>query len=154
MMISNFTTLLTLALSAYVLFLIIHNSFGLQEGFQDPQANDQEDLLLRKPLENDVSFLGSTNTNRFVRPYDLEKKSILKSSDTNLNKYLSKKKENLEGFNFLFAGRHSQVDSVGTSSKNKKMQLRTEPPNPRLDQDPWTSKKINLDWSQRENVSN
>lgn len=165
-MISHLTSFLTLVLSAYVLYLIIHNSFGNQtEGFQDPPKYDPNDpslydkpvspesdlpgynskkIALRKPIESKINHIGGTSNPS--RPYDLKGRSILKKDLDLENKYLAKEKVDLGGFNFLYPKTHSQVDTVSLHTKNRKVQMRTEPPNPRLDMDPWSYKKLNPDW--------
>jgi flagellar basal body rod protein FlgC len=166
-MINNFTRLLTLLTAAYVLYIIMHNGLNgkenIREGFEDkiadpleydpndPNVFDQpfdeskiidgnypNTINLRKPIEynsenikKEPSYLG--------RPYRLDRKSILKKTEDD-NKYLKKEQTNLENLNFLYPKSHSQTNFSGIHSHQKNVQIRTEPPNPRSNQNPWSIK--------------
>lgn len=51
--------------------------------------------------------------------------------------------------NFLSAGFHIGVDTVGQSLRNPNYQLRSDPPNPRLSVGPWNQSTIEFDQSRK-----
>jgi len=55
----------------------------------------------------------------------------------------------LESKNFLQAGQHVGIDTVGQTLRNANLQLRSEPPNPRLMVSPWLNSTIEADTNRR-----
>ena len=55
----------------------------------------------------------------------------------------------LESKNFLQAGQHVGIDTVGQTLRNANLQLRSEPPNPRLMVSPWLNSTIESDTNRR-----
>ena len=55
----------------------------------------------------------------------------------------------LKGVNFLDAGFHVGVNSVGQSLRNANLNLRAEPPNPRVNVSPWMNTTIGPDLSRQ-----
>lgn len=51
--------------------------------------------------------------------------------------------------NYLTAGHHMGINTVGNTLRNPNMQLRSEPPNPRLDTGPWQQSTIEPDLNRR-----
>ena len=51
----------------------------------------------------------------------------------------------LKGVNFLDAGLHTGVNTVGQSLRNANQQLRSEPPNPQVSVSPWMNSTIGPD---------
>ena len=51
--------------------------------------------------------------------------------------------------NFLQAGHHVGVNTVGQTLRNANMQLRSEPPNPQVNVSPWMNSTINPDLPRR-----
>jgi hypothetical protein len=51
--------------------------------------------------------------------------------------------------NFLNAGFHMGINTVGNSLRNPNMQLRSEPPNPQLKVSPWNQTTIETDLNRR-----
>ena len=51
--------------------------------------------------------------------------------------------------NYLTAGHHIGINTVGNTLRNANMQLRSEPPNPRLDTGPWLQSTIEPDLNRR-----
>ena len=51
----------------------------------------------------------------------------------------------LKGVNFLDAGFHVGVNTVGQSLRNANLNLRAEPPNPRMQVSPWMNTTIDVD---------
>ena len=55
----------------------------------------------------------------------------------------------LKGVNFLDAGFHVGVNTVGQSLRNANLNLRAEPPNPRVQVSPWMNTTIDEDLTRR-----
>ena len=55
----------------------------------------------------------------------------------------------LKQVNFLKAGHHIGIDTVGQSLRNANLQLRSEPPNPKMDTGPWNNSTISGDQMRR-----
>jgi len=56
----------------------------------------------------------------------------------------------LEEQNFLDAGFHSGINTVGNSLRNANMQLRSEPPNPQKKVSPWQQSTIEPDFNRKQ----
>lgn len=52
---------------------------------------------------------------------------------------------NLQSVNFLQAGYHHGIDTVGSTLRNANLQVRSEPPNPRTKVSPWMNSTIEPD---------
>lgn len=55
-------------------------------------------------------------------------------------------KGELANINFLKAGYHIGIDTIGQSLRNANLQIRSEPPNPQLDVGPWNQSTITPDF--------
>ena len=55
----------------------------------------------------------------------------------------------LKGVNFLDAGFHVGVNTVGQSLRNANLNLRAEPPNPRTQVSPWMNSTIDIDLARK-----
>ena len=55
----------------------------------------------------------------------------------------------LMNVNLLRAGHHIGINTVGTSLRNANLQVRSEPPNPRLNTGPWNTSTITSDTHRR-----
>ena len=55
----------------------------------------------------------------------------------------------LKGVNFLDAGFHTGVNTVGQSLRNANLNLRAEPPNPRVQVSPWMNSTIDSDLARK-----
>ena len=55
----------------------------------------------------------------------------------------------LKGVNFLDAGFHVGVNTVGQSVRNANLNLRAEPPNPRSQVRPWMNSTIDIDLARK-----
>lgn len=51
--------------------------------------------------------------------------------------------------NYLTSGHHIGINTVGNTLRNANMQLRSEPPNPRMDTGPWLQSTIEPDLNRR-----
>ena len=57
--------------------------------------------------------------------------------------------DGLSNAQFLQAGYHIGIDTVGQSLRNANLQLRSEPPNPQLNIGPWNNSTIGPDFNRR-----
>lgn len=57
--------------------------------------------------------------------------------------------DGLSNAQFLQAGYHIGIDTVGQSLRNANLQLRSEPPNPQLNVGPWNNSTIGPDFNRR-----
>ncbi len=55
----------------------------------------------------------------------------------------------LDGKNFLDAGHHIGINTVGQTLRNSNLQLRSEPPNPQVQVSPWLTTTIEPDTNRR-----
>jgi cell division septation protein DedD len=55
----------------------------------------------------------------------------------------------LKDQNFLSAGHHVGINTVGQSMRNPNLQLRSEPPNPKMQVSPWNQSTMEYDTSRR-----
>lgn len=55
----------------------------------------------------------------------------------------------LKDQNFLSAGFHVGINTVGQSMRNPNLQIRSEPPNPRMQVSPWNQSTVEYDTSRR-----
>lgn len=55
----------------------------------------------------------------------------------------------IEGKNFLFAGHHIGINTVGQSLRNANQDIRSEPPNPQVQVSPWIQSTIGPDMLRR-----
>jgi hypothetical protein len=51
--------------------------------------------------------------------------------------------------NFLEAGYHVGINTVGQSNRNANLQLRSEPPNPQMSVSPWMQSTIEPDLARK-----
>ena len=83
---------------------------------------------------------------------DLNKVSpeeLLPSSNTEFTKLNPSVPNSLENKNFLEAGAHIGLDTVGQSLRNASHDLRAEPPNPQTNVSPWLNTTIQPDPTRR-----
>lgn len=136
----------------YLLYLTIsdrfinkHNLEGFESKNQDIKGYDPNSINLRKKMNQDISMVGDSKVDENCLPFRTDqipgKKTTLQDDN-----YLIEEKNDLKGHNFLYPGYHSQNNTYGISSKNKKQDLRAEPVNPQLGVDPWTQSRISVDY--------
>lgn len=76
----------------------------------------------------------SCNNNPVMNPDDL-----LPSDSNSEWSRLNPAGNDLKNMNFLKAGHHHGINTVGQSLRNANLQLRSEPPNPQLETGPWNN---------------
>lgn len=124
----------------------------VHEGFEgevpSPAENGQESV--NKPLEAD-NTLGMNQL-----PSECYPKDVLSSSDllpdganTQYATIVPNGQGALTDQNFLTAGYHIGINTVGQTLRNANRQLRSEPPNPALKVSPWNQTTIEADTNRR-----
>jgi hypothetical protein len=76
-------------------------------------------------------------------------KELLPSTNTEFNQLNPSVPNSLENKNFLEAGAHIGLDTVGQSLRNASHDLRAEPPNPQRNVSPWMNSTIEADPTRR-----
>lgn len=87
-----------------------------------------------------------------LKTCDLNKVSpeeLLPSNNTEFNRLNPNVTNSLENKNFLEAGSHIGLDTVGQSLRNASHDLRSEPPNPQQNVSPWLNTTIQPDLARR-----
>jgi hypothetical protein len=110
--------------------------------FNDIPVAENSSGVLKEQTHQSVSF--ATNPNSSTR---LQSKDLIPQGDENNTwKKLNPDPEGwLEGRNFLQAGYHLGINTIGQSRKNANYQLRSEPPNPRDQVSVWNQSQIDPD---------
>ena len=119
------------------------------------KPTSSEDARPNEPLSNEDFKKVSFNTNEL--PKDCFPKDKLTSEDL-LPKDAANSKwaqvnpagqGDLKDKNFLNAGFHIGINTIGNSLRNPNLQLRSEPPNPQLKVSPWNQTTIDTDLNRR-----
>ena len=149
------------------------NTDGLEEGTDDEVVDFQEDVdeeaeveQFSNPTGNQVSGISndgdssnygsieqdSSNT----KPADCFPKDQLTpgellpgDSKTKWSESVPSGQGELDEQNFLTAGYHVGVNTVGQSLRNANRQIRSEPPNPQVKVSPWLQTTIDTDGNRR-----
>ena len=118
------------------------------EGFVDPAEDEQESEP--KPVATDAG----NNANQL--PSECYPKDVLNSVDLlprDANSLHAQVNPNTQGAltdqNFLTAGYHIGINTVGQTLRNANRQLRSEPPNPQVKVSPWNQTTIETDVNRR-----
>jgi hypothetical protein len=105
------------------------------------------------PTEADVNGL---NTDMKNLPSSCASKQITNPKDllpadenTEFSKMNPSGSGDLMNVNLLRSGHHIGINTVGTSLRNANLQVRSEPPNPRLNTGPWNTSTITADTHRR-----
>ena len=81
--------------------------------------------------------------------FDDPKELLPKDSNSAWSKLNPQGSDGLSSAQFLQAGYHIGIDTVGQSLRNANLQLRSEPPNPQLNIGPWNNSTIGPDFNRR-----
>ena len=121
---------------------------SMQDAYSGPvasEANNNETFL---PVEGIKSEPASCYPQNTLTPKDLlpqGKEEEIEQWDEN-----NPAQEGiLKGVNFLDAGFHIGVNTVGQSLRNANLNLRAEPPNPRVQVSPWLNTTIDQDLTRK-----
>jgi hypothetical protein len=159
---SNILIVLAIVAVVYVVmdYERIKSSLGLDSmGNMDakkeaaPSVNNYKPSVADEPTEANVNGL---NTDMQNLPPSCASKQIsdpkeLLPSDgnTEFSKMNPSGSGDLMNVNLLRAGHHIGINTVGTSLRNANLQVRSEPPNPRLNTGPWNTSTITADTHRR-----
>ena len=97
-------------------------------------------------VESGVTSCYPQNT---LSPNDLLPSGAEKDQINNFNNENPSGEGILKGVNFLDAGFHVGVNTIGQSLRNANLNLRAEPPNPRVKVSPWMNTTIDTDLSRK-----
>lgn len=110
----------------------------------EPDGNE-----VHQPVEGIQTQPSSCYPQNSLKPADLlpegEADDIQNFQDSNV----TASEGILKGVNFLDAGFHIGVNTVGQSLRNANLNLRAEPPNPRIQVSPWMNSTIDADLTRR-----
>jgi len=81
------------------------------------------------------------NAKKVSNPVDL----LPKDTNSEWSKLNPQGNGNLENVNLLQAGSLTGINTVGTSLRNANLQIRAEPPNPKMEVGPWQNSTITRD---------
>ena len=123
---------------------------SVQEGF-----HNDEGIMVQEGFDSQPQDLGAPeNTNQL--PSDCYPKDINTAADllpTDANSLYAQVVPNGQGAltdqNFLTAGYHIGINTVGQTLRNANRQLRSEPPNPQVKISPWNQTTIEPDSNRR-----
>lgn len=109
-------------------------------------SNISSDILASVPVsENSPNVQYKTCDLNKVSPEQL----LPSNNDTEFSKLNPSVGNNLNNKNFLEAGAHIGLDTVGQSLRNANYQLRADPPNPKQNVSPWMNSTIQPDPSRK-----
>ena len=146
-------------LAAYVALKVLQencgvNILGIFEGFEsEPAPVAASEGVRRDAVNQDVSNMARTPSTCYPQP-TLKAEDLLPKEDSaaisEFNLAAPKDGEGiLKGVNYLDAGFHVGVNTVGQSLRNANRQLRAEPPNPQVNVSPWLNTTIGPDLMRR-----
>ena len=148
-------------LAAYVALKVLKENCGIDilEGFSLSDAapieggiKASEGVTFDSAPMNVPSDAGRTPPTCYPHP-TLKAEDLLPKEDSDSIKEVNTAKPHgegiLQGVNYLDAGFHVGVNTVGQSLKNANRQLRAEPPNPQVAVSPWQNSSIGPDLFRR-----
>ena len=145
-------------LAAYVALKVLQENCGINilgkiEGLTSQPAS----IVASEGVHYDsgpkeVKNLGRTPSTCYPQP-TLKAEDLLPKEDSDAIKEFNTAKPHgegiLQGVNYLDAGFHVGVNTVGQSLRNANRQLRAEPPNPQVNVSPWLNSSIGPDLLRR-----
>ena len=148
-------------LAAYVVLKVLQENcgvnLGLFEGFDSQPAPVSAGVaasegVSKDAVPKDVSGMGRTPSTCYPQP-TLKAEDLLPKEDSAAIEQFNSTKQHgegiLQGVNYLDAGFHVGVNTVGQSLRNANRQLRAEPPNPQVNVSPWLNTSIGPDLLRR-----
>ena len=121
-----------------------------REGFADPMPAENQQESVAKPLAAD-NTLGMNQMPSECYPKDVLSSVDLLPSDA--NSHYAMVNPNGQGAlsdqNFLTAGYHIGINTVGQTLRNANRQLRSDPPCPQVAVSPWNNTTIEYDGNRR-----
>ena len=121
-----------------------------RDGFEDPMPAENQQDSVAKPLSGD-NTLGMNQMPSECYPKDVLSSVDLLPSDA--NSHYAMVNPNGQGAlsdqNFLTAGYHIGINTIGQSLRNANRQLRSDPPCPQVAVSPWNNTTIEYDGNRR-----
>jgi len=115
----------------------------MQDQYRRPSSNNSVQPASEGSNDSPMSVTGMhSNQQSITNPAELLPKDI-NSKWAQLN---PAGKGDLANMNLLSAGYHIGIDTVGQSLRNANLQIRSEPPNPKLNTGPWMQSTIEPDF--------
>lgn len=127
------------------------------DSFDTDNPSNNKHVATVQPISSDDSEYKPINYEQTKLPNDCFPKDKLTAEDL-LPKDAANSKwaqvnpagqGELKNHNFLTAGYHVGINTVGSTLRNANMQLRSEPPNPQMKVSPWNQTTINPDLNRR-----
>ena len=145
-------------LAAYVALKVLQENCGINilgeiEGLtSQPATVVASEGIKYDSGPKEVTDLGRTPSTCYPQP-TLKAEDLLPKEDSAAIKEFNQLKPQgegiLQGVNYLDAGFHVGVNTVGQSLKNANRQIRAEPPNPQVNVSPWMNSSIGPDLLRR-----
>ena len=111
-----------------------------------PSVADQHTEANANGLNTDMQSLPSSCASKQIsNPKDL----LPADGNTEFSKMNPSGAGDLMNVNLLRSGHHIGINTVGTSLRNANLQVRSEPPNPRINTGPWNTSTITSDTHRR-----
>jgi hypothetical protein len=137
---------------------VMDEAMHVTEGFQDtqPPASTGSEAPAEQNQESMPSEMAAQPTELNQLPSECYPKDVLNSADLlprDANSLWAQVAPNGQGAltdqNFLTAGYHIGINTVGQTLRNANRQLRSEPPNPQVKVSPWNQTTIEPDINRR-----
>ena len=149
-------------LAAYVALKVLQencgiNLLGMVEGLTGDEKGAPVGVMASEGVKFDtmpksVEDMARTPSTCYPQP-TLKAEDLLPKEDSDAIKEFNTAKPHgegiLQGINYLDAGFHIGVNTVGQSLRNANRQLRAEPPNPQVNVSPWLNTSIGPDLLRR-----
>ena len=149
-------------LAAYVALKVLQencgvNLLGMVEGLTGDEPGAPVGVMASEGVKFDsmpksVKDMPRTPSTCYPQP-TLKAEDLLPKEDSDAIKEFNTAKPHgegiLQGINYLDAGFHIGVNTVGQSLRNANRQLRAEPPNPQVNVSPWLNTSIGPDLLRR-----
>ena len=110
----------------------------------EPQGNE-----VHQPVEGIQTQPSSCYPQNTLQPTDLLPEGEAGEIQNFQDSSVTASEGILKGVNFLDAGFHVGVNTVGQSLRNANLNLRAEPPNPRIQVSPWMNSTIDIDLTRK-----
>ena len=129
----------------------VASGFEIEEGFKVNEPFQNHEPAEEGPEEEPASANNNNNNNANQLPAECYPKDVLGSADllpsgdTLHGEVVPSGQGALGDKNFLTAGYHVGVNTVGQSLRNANRQLRSDPPNPQVKVSPWNQTTIEAD---------
>ena len=131
---------------------VVGSGFEIEEGFEVNESFDSEPQAAEAGNEEEpASVSNNNNANANQLPAECYPKDVLGSADLLPSsdgvhaEVVPSGQGALGDKNFLTAGYHVGINTVGQSLRNANRQLRSDPPNPQVKVSPWNQTTIETD---------